>query len=119
MIMSWIPVYIRGKTGYQTEVLTKLKERWMAGNPADIDLLMFWLPVAVLLRSLKIAIGSSLILKYRLHFLTDLNENLAFDKKQSGELSAMENEMVNRMVEWDSARRHSVLRRGSHAQHRL
>jgi len=61
---------------------------------------MFWIEDISKLRSLKIAIGSKLIFKYRLHFFTDLDFHLKGEKRQSTEFSTMETEMVTRMVQW-------------------
>jgi len=102
--MSWVTVYIRGRKGFQKEVLPKLEESWLAGShEANNDLLMFWIEDTLRLRSLKIAIGCKLIFKYRLHFFTDLDFHLKAEKRKSTEFSMVETEMVTKMVQWESA----------------
>jgi len=63
---------------------------------------MFWIEDASKLRSLKIAIGSKLIFKYRLQFFTDLDFHLKAEKRQSAEFSTVETEMVTKMVQWEN-----------------
>ena len=64
---------------------------------------MFWIEDISKLRSLKIAIGSKLIFKYRLHFFTDLDFHLKAEKSQLTEFSMVETEMVTKMVQWESS----------------
>lgn len=73
--MSWTTIYIRGRTGFEEEVIERLEDKWMNGS-AEIGhgLIMFWMKELSELRGLKKAIGSRTILKYRLHFYTDLDE---------------------------------------------
>src|SRR5689334_15969523 len=104
--MSWTTVYIKGRNDFQGAVLSKLKGAWLMGSSeAKGDLVMFWLPETVPLKSLKIAIGSKLMLKYRLHFISDLNFHLKLTKRQSTQLTPSENEMIDKMVRSDSAQR--------------
>ena len=101
--MSWVTVYIKGRKNFQKEVLLKLERTWLQGSyEANNDLLMFWIEDASKLRSLKIAIGSKLIFKYRLHFFTDLDFHLKAEKRQSTEFSTVETEMVTKMIKWES-----------------
>ena len=101
--MSWVTVYIRGRSGFRKEVLAKLERTWLTGSyEASNELIMFWIEDASMLRSLKIAIGSKLILKFRLHFFTDLNLHLKFERKQSTEFSTVEEEMVTKMIQWEN-----------------
>ena len=73
--MSWITVYIKGRSGFEAAVISKLKDNWVNGNvEVRHKLLMFWLEDAKSLRKFKLAIGSQTIFKYRLHFFTDLEE---------------------------------------------
>ena len=102
--MSWITVYMRGRKGFRREVLAKLERTWLPGShEANKDLLMFWIEDISKLRSLKIAIGSKLILKYRLHFFTDLDFHLKAEKSQLTEFSMVETEMMTKMAQWESS----------------
>ena len=97
--MSWVTVYIKGRKSFQKEVLLKLQRTWLRGSyEANNDLIMFWIEDASRLRSMKIAIGSKLIFKYRLHFFTDLNFHLKTEKSRSTELATPEAEIVPNMV---------------------
>ncbi|HEY5917416.1 MAG TPA: hypothetical protein VIU13_08455 [Chryseolinea sp.] len=101
--MSWVTVYMRGRKGFRREVLAKLERTWLPGShEANKDLLMFWIEDISKLRSLKIAVGSKLIFKYRLHFFTDLDFHLKAEKSQLTEFSMAETEMVTKMVQWES-----------------
>jgi hypothetical protein len=100
--MSWVTVYMRGRKGFRKEILAKLERTWLPGSHGENnDLLMFWIEEASRLRSLKMAIGSKLIFKYRLRFFTDLDSDLKAEKRQSSEFSTMETEMMTRMVQWE------------------
>ncbi|HMG92366.1 MAG TPA: hypothetical protein VK589_20050 [Chryseolinea sp.] len=102
--MSWVTVYMRGREGFRREVLAKLERTWLSGShEANNGLLMFWIEDIARLRSLKIAIGSKLIFKYRLHFFTDLDFHLKAEKRETTEFSMVETEMVTKMVKWESA----------------
>lgn len=79
------------------------------GSPEAVgDLIMFWVPDTITLRSLKIAIGSKLILKYRLHFITNLNNHLNPKKDKSTEFSVSETEMISKMVQLDNEQRQII-----------
>jgi hypothetical protein len=105
-VMSWSTVYIRGKDDFQAAIIKKLERTWMQGSPeVEGDLVMFWLPYTATLQSLKRAIGSRLIFKYRLHFITNLNSHLKIRTDDLTRLSLLESEMVKKMVTWDQAQR--------------
>jgi len=81
--VSWVPIYIKGKEGFKQVVVDKLKMDWMIGSTdGEVNLLMFWLRDRDKLRGLKKAIGGKLILKYRMHFITDLDIHLIYEKKR-------------------------------------
>ena len=102
--MSWITVYIKGRKSFRKEVLAKLERTWLLGNEdVNNDLLMYWIEDASKLKSLKTAIGSKLIFKYRLHFFTDLDFHLKAEKRQSTEFSTVETEMMTTMINRESA----------------
>ena len=101
--MSWVTVYMKGRKGFRREVLAKLERTWLPGSQeANKDLLMFWIEDISKLRSLKQAIGSKLVFKYRLHFFTDLDFQLKAERSQLTEFSMMETEMVTKMVQWEN-----------------
>lgn len=103
--MGWVTVYIKGRKGFQDGVVSKLKGAWLLGSSQpDSDLVMFWVPEATNLRTLKVAIGSKLIFKHRLRFFTDLDTHVKFKKPPSNEFSTAEHELVNKMVLRDKHR---------------
>ena len=75
---------------------------------------MFWIEDISKLRSLKIAIGSKLIFKHRLHFFTDLDFHLKAEKSQLTEFSTVETEMVTKMVQLESETLIGALPTGIH-----
>lgn len=105
--MGWTTVYISGRKGFQEAVRSKLKDLWVHGTPeVDSDLLLFWLNDSSELRDFKVSIGSRIILKYRLHFSTNLETYLHLDGPDVFQrLSIDEEKMVNKMVEQDKAKR--------------
>ena len=97
--MGLVAIYIKGRSDFQGAVISKLERTWLLGSPeAKGELVMFWLPEAVTLRDLKIAIGSKLIFKYRLHFITNLNGHLKIEDDKADEFSVSENKMIQNMV---------------------
>ncbi len=99
--MCWITVYINGKSGFQDIVLAKLENEWLPGSPETADnLIMFWLPDSVTIRTLKMKIGSKLILKYRLRFFTDLDAYLKTGYKPLTGLPLHEKHMISDAVAW-------------------
>ena len=93
--MSWVPIYIRGREGFKEAVVEKLQMTWLRGSTdGEIDLLMFLLKEKGELRGLKKAIGSKLILKFRMHFIADLDIYLSHQNKRSDHFSDSENDLI-------------------------
>jgi hypothetical protein len=93
-------VYIRGKDGFQEEVLPKLRDDYLSGNSETDNLMMVWLPNIDNIRSLKWAVGCKTILKYRLRFFTGRNQLPGRPRKASTVFSVVEGGMENPMVVW-------------------
>ena len=71
--MNWIPLYITGKIGFCEEVRKKIEQADISLMPgyvggATLDYDLYWIDDQLQLRTLKEAIGSKLIWKYRLQF---------------------------------------------------
>ena len=97
--MSWATIYIRGRNGFQNAITSKLRGMWLLGSPEAMgDLIMFWLPQNITERNLKISIGSKLIFKYRLQFISNLNCHLKLRWEESTKFSVSENEMIDKMI---------------------
>ena len=81
--MTWITVYIKGRSGFQDAVFSKLKDNWMNGNvELRHNVMMFWLKDSMPLRKFKLAIGSQTIFKFRLRFFTDLEEFVQSEQEE-------------------------------------
>jgi hypothetical protein len=96
----WAIVYIRGREGFQEEVLPKLRDNYLSANSETDNLMMVWLPDADKLRSLKLAVGTGTILKFRLHFFTSLRPYEGKPRKHSTVFSNVEGALENPMVVW-------------------
>lgn len=79
--MNWNTVYITGRTDFREEVKRKLESANLNFMPGYVDNSvsrfvhdLYWLDDKTDLRSLKQAIGSKLVWKYRLHFYSNLEE---------------------------------------------
>jgi hypothetical protein len=98
--IGWAIVYIRGRDGFQADVLARLREKYLSGNSEADNVMMVWVPGVNKLRSLKMAIGGRTILKYRLHFFMSLDSHPGSAAKRATALSGIESEIVNPMVVW-------------------
>ena len=92
----------RGAEGFHEDVLPKLREKYLSGNLETGNLMMVWIPGVGKLRSLKIAIGSKIILKYRLQFYTSVRPTVKTLAKSSIELFKGEPETINQMTVWQN-----------------
>lgn len=75
--MGWVTVYIRGKSGFKSEVGNQLQSSGFAHMPgfaSEKGLALYWIHDLNKLREFKKAIGSKTIFKYRLRFYTTVEE---------------------------------------------
>lgn len=107
--MGWITVYIAGRADFREEVLKKLeasKVNFMPGNTgasSDMDTHeLYWLDEKVNIRSVKEAIGSKLIWKYRLQFFTSLETFIESqkNKRKEADISADEEALLFGMTDY-------------------
>ena len=73
--MGWITVYIRGKSGFEQEVLDRLNGSdfpFMPGTSYEKGVMLCWIPDQKPLRSFKQEIGSKIVFRYRLRFYTNV-----------------------------------------------
>jgi hypothetical protein len=83
--IGWGIVDIRGREGFHEDVLLKLRDRYLSGKSETSNLMMISLPEVETLRSLKLVVGSKIILKYRLQFSTRVSRRRKSpDKPPSG-----------------------------------
>lgn len=83
--MGWITVYIRGKSGFEEEVLDRLNGSdfpFMPGTSAEKGLMLCWIPDQRTVRAFKRVIGSKIVFRYRLRFYTNVE---AFIEQQHNE----------------------------------
>ena len=73
--MGWITVYIRGKSGFEQDVLDRLNGSdfpFMPGTSYEKGLMLCWIPDQKTVRSFKQVIGSKIVFRYRLLFYTNV-----------------------------------------------
>ena len=88
--MGWTTVYIRGKSGFEAEVLNNLQGSgltFMPGYSNEKGLALYWIGEQEILRSFKMAISSKTIFKYRLRFFTNVEEFIESKHNREKELS--------------------------------
>jgi hypothetical protein len=104
--MNWNTVYLTGRADFREDVRRKLDHSHLNYMPGYIDNSMsrvmhdlFWLDESINLRTFKEAIGSKLILKYRLRFFTNLEEFVQSQNQTHDEpLTKEELEMIAAML---------------------
>ncbi|MEO5980423.1 MAG: hypothetical protein ABIS36_25705 [Chryseolinea sp.] len=75
--MGWVTVYIRGKSGFKSEVLNQLHQsdfKFMQGFANEKGVALYWIDDDDQIRSFKKAIGSKTIFKFRLKFYMTVEE---------------------------------------------
>lgn len=102
-VEGWTTVYITGKTGFSEVILNRLGDHWLLGTAAKDAALMFWLPDITQLRTFKKSVGAKLILKYRIRFFIDVEEQLLSDIIPNNEFSAAEKIMINEIMSWEQS----------------
>jgi hypothetical protein len=105
--MSWTTVYIKGNTGFESEVLRYLEKSGFSFLPGtdqiELGLSLYWINDLSQLREFKKAIGAKTIFKYRLHFFSDLEKAQEENINRPMRLTAKEEAMVRKMSEWQEA----------------
>lgn len=103
--MSWVAIYISGKSDFRQEVRRKLEyssiphmpgymETYTGQDPADL----YWLDGTVSLRKVKEQIGSKLIWKHRLRFYSSLEDFMASHQSIPDQgFTTREREMITEM----------------------
>lgn len=104
--MIWSTVYIKGREGFEREVIHQLEKSGFSFLPGTEEqgLSLFWVDNLAKLREFKMAIGSKTIFKYRLRFFLSLEE--AEQKSYSRSSFTLDEEKkVKKMEEWERLRR--------------
>ena len=95
--MGWITVYIRGKSGFENDVLEKLNGSdfpFMPGTSYEKGLMLCWIPDQETIRSFKQAIGSRIVFRYRLRFYTNVEALIEQRHNKGSEKKVGEQEEV-------------------------
>lgn len=104
--MNWNTIYIKGNGDFRDEVRRRLEHssvRFMPGamemSPLDHRHDLYWLDDTIELREFKKAVGSKVILKYRLRFFTSLADFLEAEnpKPVSTDFTSDEVNMITSM----------------------
>lgn len=92
--INWSPLYITGREGFGAEIFETLEKSnahylpgYLYDNNLAVEHVMYWIPEKSSLRDFKLAIGASLIWKYRLSFYTDLETFTASMNQEENEVS--------------------------------
>lgn len=75
--MGWTTVYIKGKSGFEGEVLDRLNGSdfpFMPGTSYEKGLMLCWIPDTKTIRSFKQVIGSRIVFRYRLRFYSNVED---------------------------------------------
>lgn len=105
--MSWMTLYISGRSDFRQEVRRKLEHSSIPHMPGYMESVpgqgyadLYWLDGTVPLRKVKEQLGSKLILKHRLRFFSSLEELIGSWKHiNTQEFTAREREMITEMRE--------------------
>ena len=105
--MSWTTVYIKGNTGFESEVLRHVEKSGFSFLPGtdqvELGLSLYWINDLSQLREFKKAIGAKTIFKYRLRFFYDLEKAQEENISRPIRLTPKEEAMVRKMSEWQEA----------------
>jgi hypothetical protein len=102
--MNWITIYIRGKAGFELEVLRNLEKSdisFLPGSDHVEGIALYWVQDITLFRDFKKAIGAKTIFKYRLQFSFELEK--AREKRNTARFTAKEVALVKKMSDWQLA----------------
>lgn len=95
--MGWITVYIKGKSGFEEEVLDRLRGSefpFMPGSSYEKGLMLCWIPDTAALRSFKQEIGSKIVFRYRLRFYTNVEAFIEQKHNKRPDQEIIEEEQV-------------------------
>lgn len=103
--MSWVTLYISGKTDFRQDVRRKLEDSSIPHMPGYIETYpgqepadLFWLDGTISVQKVKEQIGSKMIWKHRLRFYTSLEEFMASRQAPAeAGFTTREREMITEM----------------------
>ncbi len=75
--MGWVTVYIRGKSGFKSDVRHNLEHadiRFLPGFANERGVVLYWIDEDCSIRDFKKAIGAKTVFKYRLRFYASIEE---------------------------------------------
>lgn len=104
--MNWIPLYIVGTEGFCEEVRKKIGQSeveimpgYAGGMAEGYDL--YWMDETMNIRTIKEAIGSKLVWKYRLRFM-GLQDFIEYQHAQANDSSSLSKEEMAKIEEMRS-----------------
>lgn len=107
--MSWIEIYITGRSGFRDEVRKRLESssiKFMPGSTGSTTHgldphVLYWVDRKTNLRAFKHAIGSRLIWRYRLRFYTSLEKFVAAqnNKRKTPEYTVENDALLSELQE--------------------
>ena len=104
--MSWATIYIKGREGFEKEVLHKLERSGFSFLPGseevEKNISLYWINDQSSLRAFKKAITSKVIFQYRLRFFNSL-EDLHRSNSINLKLTPKEEALVKKMSDWQIA----------------
>lgn len=104
--MSWATIYIKGKEGFEKEVLHKLERSGFSFLPGseevEKNVSLYWINDQSSLRAFKKAITAKIIFEYRLRFFTSL-EDLHRSHSVNLKLTPKEEALIKKMSDWQIA----------------
>jgi hypothetical protein len=104
LLMNWITIYVRGKEGFELEVLRHLQKSdisFLPGSDHVEGIGLYWVNEATPIRDFKKAIGAKTIFKYRLDFFFELDKNR--ERRSATRFTPKEAALVKKMSEWQLA----------------
>lgn len=109
--MGWSTLYAHGKPGFEQAVLNQLEHSsigFMPGSMGSEDnIALYWVDEHTNIRDFKKAVGSKLVLKYRLRFFDSLESLQQYQdsrlRSKDALLNDQEQAFIHEMVTWEES----------------
>jgi hypothetical protein len=103
--MNWTTIYIKGKAGFEAEVLRHLQKSDISFLPGsdhmEDGIELYWINETTSFRDFKKAITAKTIFKYRLYFFFELENER--EKRNALRFTPKEKALVKKMRDWQKA----------------
>lgn len=109
--MGWTTLYIKGRRGFDAEVLRQLEHSdisFMPGSASgEPNVALYWVDDQTSVRDFKKAIGGKTVFKYRLRVYSSLdNLNTIQNRATDESLTSQEEDMIRNMNHWQENHMH-------------